>query len=138
MQLCRIRSVGSFGRPCAARYFGDAHRLCELLLNAKSGGKLNDSERSAFSEAANILASACLSAIGELTGLRLLPSPPVVDEEDAASVVEELLHRSDPSVGVAVVLQTRFTASAALPFEGQLLVIPHPASLKRLLERLGV
>ncbi|HZN92073.1 MAG TPA: chemotaxis protein CheC, partial [Myxococcales bacterium] len=117
------------GRVMVVLESGDAHRLCELLLNAPTEHKLKEAERSAFSEAANIVASACLSAIGQLTGLALVPSVPTVDEDDGASVVEELLERSDPSVGVAVVLETRFTASAALPFEGQLLVVPHPASL---------
>ena len=126
------------GRVMVVLESGDAHRLCELLLNAPTENKLREAERSAFSEAANIVASACLTAIGQLTGLSLVPSVPTVDEDDGASVVEELLHRSDPSVGVAVVLETRFTASAALPFEGQLLVVPHPASLKQLLSRLGV
>jgi chemotaxis protein CheC len=126
------------GRVMVLLESGDAHRLCELLLNAPTESRLREAERSAFSEAANIVASACLSAIGQLTGLSLLPSVPTVDEDDAASVVEELLHRSDPSAGVAVVLETRFAATAAPPFEGQLLVVPHPASLKKLLERLGV
>ena len=126
------------GRVMVVLESGDAHRLCELLLNAPTEYKLKEAERSAFSEAANIVASACLTAIGQLTGLALVPSVPTVDEDDGASVVEELLERSDPSVGVAVVLETRFTASAALPFEGQLLVVPHPASLRQLLSRLGV
>jgi chemotaxis protein CheC len=126
------------GRVMVVLESGDAHRLCELLLNAPTEPRLKEAERSAFSEAANIIASACLSAIGQLTGLSLIPSVPTVDEDDAANVVDELLHRSDPAVGVAVVLEARFTASAALPFAGQLLVVPHPASLKRLLERLGV
>jgi chemotaxis protein CheC len=126
------------GRVMVLLESGDAHRLCELLLNAPTESRLREAERSAFSEAANIVASACLSAIGQLTGLSLLPSVPTVDEDDAASVVEELLHRSDPSVGVAVVLETRFAATEALPFAGQLLVVPHPASLKTLLRRLGV
>jgi len=126
------------GRVMVVLEHGDAHRLCELLLNAPTQPRLREAERSAFSEAANIVASACLSAIGQLTGLSLVPSVPQVEEDDAASVVEELLHRSDPSVGVAVVLETRFAATAALPFEGQLLVVPHPASLKTLLQRLGV
>lgn len=126
------------GRVMVMLERGDAHRLCELLLNAPTEPRLREAERSAFAEAANIIASACLSAIGQLTGLALLPSVPQVEEDDAASLVEELLERSDPSVGVAVVLETRFAATAALPFEGQLLVVPHPASLKTLLGRLGV
>lgn len=116
----------------------DAHRLCEMLLAAPSQGPLRNEERSAFSEAANIVASACLTAIGQLTGLTLVPSIPIVEEDDGMSVVEELLQRSDPGVGVAVVLEARFTATATHPFEGQLLMVPHPASLKNLLARLGV
>ena len=56
-------------------------------------------------------------------------SPFIITRRMPATVVEELLHRSDPGAGVAVVLETRFAATAALPFAGQLLVVPHPASL---------
>jgi chemotaxis protein CheC len=126
------------GRMMMVLAEGDAHRLCEMLLAAPSQGMLREEEWSAFSEAANIVVSACLTAIGQLTGLTLVPSPPTVDQDDAMAVVEDLLQRSDPGVGVAVVLQARFSAAATPSFEGQLLMVPHPASLKNLLARLGV
>jgi chemotaxis protein CheC len=116
----------------------DAHRLCALLLNAPGEGMFREDERSAFSEAANIVASACLNAIGKLTGLRLLPSVPKVSQDIAGAVVDEALAKVNSNAGVVVVLEARFSAIAAPPIEGQLLVVPDRASLKRLLETLGV
>jgi chemotaxis protein CheC len=126
------------GRVMMVMGEADARRLCAMLLGAPGQGELREEERSAFSEAANIVASACLTAIGQMTGLTLVPSIPTVEEDDGLSVVEDLLQQSDPGVGMAVVLETRFAASAAHPFEGQILMVPHPASLKHLLARLGV
>ena len=116
----------------------DARRLCSLLLNAPGEGPFREDERSAFSEAANIVASACLNAIGKLTGMTLLPSVPRVAEDVAGVVVDEAVMKADRGAGVVVVLEARFSTNAAPPIEGQLLVMPDRASLKRLLETLGV
>lgn len=116
----------------------DARRLCSLLLNAPGEGALREDERSAFSETANIVASACLTAISHLTGLRLLPTVPTVAQTLAGVVVDDVLAQVEAEAGVVVVLEARFLAVAAPPIEGQILMVPDRASLKRLLETLGV
>lgn len=116
----------------------DARRLCALLLNAPGEGALREDERSAFSETANIVASACLTAISHLTGLRLLPTVPTVAQTLAGVVVDDVLVQVEAQAGVVVVLEARFLAVATPPIEGQILMVPDRASLKRLLETLGV
>lgn len=57
---------------------GAVHHLLEDLAGGVAADitKLGPMEASVLSETANILASAYLNALAELTGLRLVPSPP--------------------------------------------------------------
>ena len=117
----------------------DAHRLAGLLLNAPSTDQLSDVQRSAIGEAANIVASACLSAISKLAGLKLLPTIPVLSEDSAGAVLDEALARVDTGgAGLVVVLEARFATAAVPRVGGQFLVLPDKSSLKKLLEKLGV
>lgn len=117
----------------------DAQRLVGLLLNAPGDNGLRDDHRSAFTETANILASACLTAIGKLANMKLMPSVPALVEDLASSVVDQVLSQIERSnQGKVVVLEARFTTAASEPIEGHMLVITDVPSLKRLLERLGV
>jgi chemotaxis protein CheC len=115
----------------------DAFHLAGLLLNTTVGSQLSDIQRSALAEAANILASACLSAIGTLTGLKLLPSTPTLAQDSAGPVMEEALSQLDSESGVIVVLEARFFTSKPL-VGGQLLLLPDAKSLQTLFARLGV
>ncbi len=116
----------------------DARRLVGALLEGAGDGPLGATERSALAEVANILASAFLTAVSRLTGLRLLPSPPTVDEDAAHAVVGRALLRDVPGGGAALVLEARFLLPGAQGVEGQLLLITESASMDALLARLGV
>jgi chemotaxis protein CheC len=113
---------------------GAAQSLCGLLLNAPCN-KLSTLERDAFSETANILASACLNAVSQLTGFRLLPSVPRLVQETGGALATRLLGPENEAGGVALVLQTRFFSP---PIAGQLFLVPNLASVRPLLNRLGV
>lgn len=114
----------------------DAKLLTELLLGAAPEGTLAGAHRDAFSEMANILASACLSAIGNLTGLKLLPSVPRLSEDSAASVVAGAVNKGPRELGV--VLEAQFTTVTSPSLSGHLVLVPDPNSLKALLQKLGV
>jgi len=118
----------------------DAHRLVGLLLNAPDDGGFRDDQRSALSETANILASACLSAIGRLANLTLMPSVPSLREDHAGAVVDQELDAvdRDASSRKVVVLEADFSTSATAPIHGRLVVVTDMLNLGRLLERLGV
>lgn len=116
----------------------DAARLCAHLLSAPCGPSLDDVQRSALSEAANIVASACLSAIGRFTGLTLLLSTPSLSAGTAGPVVDKALSASGSATGLLVALKSRFQSAGTTAVGGQLWVVPERQSLRTLLAKLGV
>ncbi len=116
----------------------DARALCTLLLGDAAPGRLSALERSALNEVANIVASASLSAIGDFTKMRLLPSTPTLSEDDVAAVATRVFAARGLEPGPVVVLETRFHTEGAPLIAGQMLVLPEGTSLRRLFERLGV
>lgn len=106
--------------------------LCGMLLGAPCHS-LAEAARDALSETSNILASACLSAVSELTGYRLIPSVPTLLEGTAEEAVRAMV-ASDPQQ-VALLLETRLHSP---PVVGHLFLLPTPDSVRPLLRRLGV
>lgn len=116
----------------------DARELARLLLGAQDRGSLwEEPRKSALSEAANIVASACLSAVGSLTGLRMMPTPPHLVVDDAKDVIADALQ--DGRLGeAAVVLEARLHADHTPTLVGQMLVVPERHGLARLFSALGL
>ena len=110
--------------------------VLETLLLRRPDAPLEERE-SALSEAANIVASACLSAIGTLTGWRLLPSVPVLVRGSAGQVVAGAVTEAEGDNRV-VVLETRFSSMGVPAVSGQVLLVLERESSKSLLSRLGV
>jgi chemotaxis protein CheC len=113
----------------------DSAALEALLLRRQDAPA--EERESALSEAANIVASACLSAIGTLTGWRLLPSVPELVRGAAGLVVSRAVTEAQGGDRV-VVLETRFSAVGAPSVSGQVLLVLERESSKALLARLGV
>lgn len=116
----------------------DARLLCSLLLQMPVPGPLEELHWSALTEAANILASACLNAMGRLAKLRLLPSTPALIQGGPLQLLEQSLSESVSPSGLVMALEARFFTAAAPLVGGQLLVLPDPLGLSTLLARLGV
>lgn len=115
----------------------DALRLVGLLLKRDmSGTELAADAQDAMNEVANIVASACLSAIGQLTRLKLLPSVPTLLQDSAGNVVDEIVNGGAGQT--LMMLEARFNMRHSPAITGQLLVLPDQPSLKELLARLGV
>jgi len=108
----------------------------EALLLRRTDAPAEERE-SALSEAANIVASACLSAIGKLTGWRLLPTVPVLVRGGAEAVLAGAVREAQGDERV-VVLETRFSSVGAPSVSGQMLLVLERASSNALLARLGV
>jgi len=113
----------------------DSSALEALLLRRQDAPA--EERESALSEAANIVASACLSAIGTLTGWRLLPTVPELVRGSAGLVVSRAVAEAQGGDRM-VVLETRFSAVGAPSVSGQVLLVLEPESSKALLARLGV
>jgi chemotaxis protein CheC len=114
----------------------DGVALGRVLLGQIVGGAELDS---ALSETANIVASACLSAIGKLTRWKLLPTVPEIRGGSARDVVGAALRDTEGQETTrVVVLETRFAASSAPPVSGRMLLVLERDSSTALLQRLGV
>jgi chemotaxis protein CheC len=112
----------------------DARRLAGRLLKKPTAtGPLNSDETAALTEAANIVASACLTVVGKMLRLQLLPSPPDLAEGD----LETLLGVGKASFD-AVALETGFSSTDTPAFVGQLMMVFDAEGLKTLLARLGL
>jgi chemotaxis protein CheC len=115
----------------------NARRLCETLLARSHLPPLDETQRSALSEAANIVASACLSAMGGLVGVRLVPSVPTLWDGTADAVAQQATAGMERE-GPVLMLEASFVAHLGSVLSGQLLVLPDAPSVRELLRRLGV
>src|SRR5262249_18803315 len=100
----------------------DAHALSALLLHAPPAKVLTAAERSALSEAGNIVGSACLAAIGTLTGLKILLSEPSLRAGTAEEVGQSA--RSDADATPMVVMLIHFFTAGSPRVRGQLIMMP--------------
>jgi chemotaxis protein CheC len=113
---------------------GDSQRLGQRLL-ARPGvsGPLSSSAAAALSEAANIVASACVSAMGTLVHANLLPTTPLMKDTTVKALVGD--EQSEPT---ETVLAANFTSTNAPTFSGWLVVMFDAPTTERALERLGM
>lgn len=112
----------------------DAERLGRRLLSRPGvTGPLSTSARAAVAEAANIVASACLSSIGTMVHARLLPTTPDVRELTVSTLVGE-----PDSDALRTVLGASFVSTNAPTFSGWLVLLVDEATREALLRRLGL
>ncbi|RKG99595.1 fibril biogenesis regulator DifG [Corallococcus sp. CA053C] len=146
--------LGDEGPAVAVRLgmTGELRGALVLVLPARDGEALEtvlvrgqpaapEERESALAEAANIIASACLSAIGRLTGWRLLPTVPQLERGPVRPVLAGVLGEVQSGPGPVVVLAARFTATAPTPgasVAGQMLLVLERGSTQALLARLGL
>lgn len=111
----------------------DAKQLCGLL------GVEPDTEvgRSALGEIGNILGSAYVGALGQMTGLAMEPTPPGTATDMLSAVVASVLAASAHSTDLALLLDTD------LVVEGEecsfsFMLVPSEAGVDELLVRLGL
>lgn len=113
---------------------GDARRLGQRLL-ARPGvsGPLSSSANAALAEAANIVASACVSQMGTMMHASLLPSTPQVRE----LTVRNLVGTGDGEE-TGTLLASTFISTNAPTFAGWLLVLLDEPTTGEALQRLGL
>ena len=111
----------------------DARRLSGRLLRRPTAtGALSSDETGALTEAANIVASACLTVVGGLLRLKLLPSPPDLAEGEVGQLLG-----GEGSFN-AVVMEARFASRDSPGFGGQLMMVLGADGMGTLLSRLGL
>lgn len=118
--------------------FASACRLAELLLDRRPGDveDFGDLERSAVTEAANIVSAAHMNALSDFLGLMLLPSVPRLELDRADAVLSRLTPGPAHSGGYAFSIETRFALRGAEPVTGQFIYLPSLASLRIIFDAL--
>jgi len=109
-----------------------AHRLlCSLLHREEKGLVMNELTVSALKEVGNILASAYLSALGNLLGKTLIPSVPLLAYDMAGAVVDYVLIDLSQAGDFALMVETDFDCSSArnLAIKGHFFLLPDPQTL---------
>jgi chemotaxis protein CheC len=116
---------------------GNARRVLELLLGAEPapGQPLSELEVSTLKEVGNILASACLNALGVMLKMTLLPSVPTLVSGEAHEVLTQLLEQPAEGEGI-LMIDTVFSIADAL-CGGSIFLMPAPESLDAIVTALG-
>lgn len=117
-----------------------AHRLlCSLLGRQDKGLVMNEVSVSALKEVGNILASAYLSALGNLLKKTFIPSVPLLAYDMAGAVVDHVLIDLSQSGDLAMMVETNFSGEAdqELAIKGHFFLLPDPATLNIFLNAVG-
>jgi chemotaxis protein CheC len=134
------------------RILGDARGVILLLFPEESGREIvrlalgsrevppeDPLSVSAMREIGNILASAFLSAIGQFSGLSLIPSVPGYARDMAGSILDPVLIELSRLEDTALVIETLFL-EAGEGIRGHFFLLPDPRTLEAMLgaaERAG-
>jgi len=117
-----------------------AHRLlCSLLGQQGKTLVMNEMSISALKEVGNILASAYLSALGNMLNKTLIPSVPLLAYDMAGAVVDYVLIDLSRSGDLAMMVETDFSGDSdqELAIKGHFFLLPDPTTLNIFFETLG-
>jgi chemotaxis protein CheC len=117
-----------------------AHRLlCSLLGRQDRGQTLSEEDVSALKEVGNILASAYLSALGNLLKKVLIPSVPLLANDMAGAVVDNVLIELSRSGDLAMMVETDFSGeqNRETTIRGHFFLLPNPETLDIFVNLLG-
>jgi len=117
-----------------------AHRLlCSLLGHQEKGLIMTEVSVSALKEVGNILASAYLSALGNLLNKTLIPSVPQLAYDMAGAVVDHVLIDLSQSGDFAMMVETDFGGEPDqdLAIKGHFFLLPDPVTLNIFLSSVG-
>ncbi len=112
--------------------------LVDLLMGEEPGTTtgITEMEASALGEMGNIMGSFYLNALGDASGLVLLPSPPAVIMDMAGSILDvalaDILQESDDALVVEAIFST-----TDQQITGNFLVLPSPSFLRKLSQAVG-
>jgi chemotaxis protein CheC len=112
---------------------GSANQLCELL-GVEPGSEVADS---ALGEIGNILGASYLAALGSMTGLNLLPCPPVVITDLLGAIVATVLAQTAGNCDTVLVLDSELDVEGE-PCAISFLLLPNDGGANQLLAALGL
>ena len=120
----------------------NAKNLTDILLN-----KLDQKEdiqnnnalfQSCLKEAANILCGAYISALSEMSNLKILPTVPSIALDMVGAILDFIFINIAQETEKALVVKTNVNVSGLNNVEGLFLMFPSNKSLKRIFETFGL
>jgi len=113
--------------------------LCSLLGHQEKTLIMDEMNVSALKEVGNILASAYLSALGNLLNKTLIPSVPMLAYDMAGAVVDYVLIELSESSDLALMVETDFAGEPGqdLAIKGHFFLLPDPTTLDIFLNAVG-
>lgn len=117
-----------------------AHRLTSSLLGQQNKSlEMDEVTTSTLKEVGNILASAYLSALGNMMGKTLIPSVPMLAYDMAGAVVDYVLIDLSKTGDLAMMVETDFTGDPNQPLDvkGHFFLLPDPTTLDIFLNAVG-
>ncbi len=113
-----------------------AFELVNMLLDREPGSdcELDELALSTMGEMGNVMGAYFLSALGDTTGARLMPSPPTVMMDMAGAVIDAAVADIMADTDDILVVETRF-GTASQQISGIFLVLPNPQLKEVLLAR---
>lgn len=117
-----------------------SHRLAERMLGREHDPAAEDGpvEKSAVSEAGNIIGGAYLTALSEFLGMRLLPSPPKLVEGETGRALGKVFP-DDVALKPVLCVETEFAMKdPAESLRGYFVLVPDEASFEAIFSAVRV
>lgn len=112
-------------------------KIAEHLVGKQSDEDLNELGYSALGEIGNIIFATYMSAIGQVTNLKLFPSVPAVTRDMITAVLSTTFIESGQYNDYVLDIETGFSQEDE-DLKGDFYFIPAPGSLEKILESLGL
>lgn len=114
-----------------------ARAVLDAWFALPGGTDWSEMELSALGELGNILAGAYLGSLVDLTGMRMLPSTPLVAVDMAQAVLTEGVFAAEPTGNCALLIQTELHARDSRG-GAHVLFLPDPGAETAFLRALGI
>jgi chemotaxis protein CheC len=127
------------GRVAFVFQHDSALAIIDLLLGRETGTAqcIDEEGASAIAEVGNVMTSSFLTALIDMSGLAMRPTPPETVVDMAAAVLVAVLLGTGPSGDGALSISTKLSGGNEA-FKGSFFYVPQPGSLDRLLSAIGV
>lgn len=114
--------------------------LWKMVLGFAPAGpdEVDELAGSAMHEIGNIINSSFLNALGEMTGLSLHATPPLLSVDHACSIVSSIVVEAEMSESVALAVETRIYEVGTNAVQGVFLCIPSHSGLRTMFAKLGL
>lgn len=116
------------------------YSLIDLLMGLKQGtnNSLDELSESAVKEVGNVLTGSFISALGQMTGLRMFTSVPLFAFDMLGAVITSLMVAAGHIEDSVLVIETKLFPRRKKQIAGYFFLLAEPCSISRLMSALGI